>query len=131
MLRSFGVVCTVFEAYGTGNELRSCRYMNGIDAFRKILNADGPRGLYRGVVVMRPDSTTVMAVQGVSAAMAGGVSALVKMSLDTIQTRLQVLDNNDDNNNNGNRREGPMVGQDCEEFTLCFRVSFNKGRERN
>ncbi|MFS8026382.1 putative mitochondrial carrier domain superfamily [Helianthus anomalus] len=43
--------------------------------------------------------------------MAGGVSALVTMPLDTIQTRLQVLDNNDDNNNNGNRREGPTVGQ--------------------
>ncbi|MFS7989650.1 putative mitochondrial carrier domain superfamily [Helianthus anomalus] len=39
-----------------GNKLRSCRYMNGIDAFRKILNTDGPRGLYRGVAVMRPDS---------------------------------------------------------------------------
>ncbi|KAF5793411.1 putative mitochondrial carrier protein [Helianthus annuus] len=135
-----------------GNQYRSCRYMNGIDAFRKILNTDGPRGLYRGfgisvmtyapsnavwwasysvvqrlvwggvgsylckkdddgVVVMRPDSTTVMAVQGVSAAMAGGVSALVTMPLDTIKTRLQVLDNNDDNNNNGNGRKGPTVGQ--------------------
>ncbi|KAK9066169.1 hypothetical protein SSX86_013490 [Deinandra increscens subsp. villosa] len=136
--------------------LKSCKYMNGIDAFRKIVNTDGPRGLYRGfgisvmtyapsnavwwasysvvqrlvwggigsymcqkdedssensgVVAMRPDSRTVMAVQGVSAAMAGGVSALVTMPLDTIKTRLQVLDNNDDNNN-GNGRKGPTVGQ--------------------
>ncbi|KAI3786187.1 hypothetical protein L1987_45319 [Smallanthus sonchifolius] len=135
------------------NPLNSCKYMNGIDAFRKILNTDGPRGLYRGfgisvmtyapsnavwwasysvvqrlvwggigsymckkdddgynnggVVAVRPDSRTVMAVQGVSAAMAGGVSALVTMPLDTIKTRLQVLDNSDDNNG----RKGPTIGQ--------------------
>ncbi|XP_024971705.1 mitochondrial substrate carrier family protein E-like isoform X2 [Cynara cardunculus var. scolymus] len=63
-----------------------------------------------GVVALRPDSRTVMAVQGVSAAMAGGVSALVTMPLDTIKTRLQVLDCSDDNNNN-NGRKGPTVGQ--------------------
>ncbi|MCL7038972.1 hypothetical protein MKW94_018560 [Papaver nudicaule] len=39
-----------------------------------------------------PDSKTVMAVQGLSAAMAGGFSALITMPLDTIKTRLQVLD---------------------------------------
>ncbi|KAI3727342.1 hypothetical protein L1987_67155 [Smallanthus sonchifolius] len=135
------------------NPLKSCKYMNGIDAFRKILNTDGPRGLYRGfgisvmtyapsnavwwasysvvqrlvwggvgsymckkddygcenggVVAVRPDSRTVMAVQGVSAAMAGGVSALVTMPLDTIKTRLQVLDNSEDNNG----RKGPTIGQ--------------------
>ncbi|KAI3759777.1 hypothetical protein L6452_07829 [Arctium lappa] len=136
------------------SSLKSCKYMNGIDAFRKILNTDGPRGLYRGfgislmtyapsnavwwasysvtqrlvwdgigsymckkddennenggVVALRPDSRTVMAVQGVSAAMAGGVSALVTMPFDTIKTRLQVLDSSDDNNNG---RKGPTVGQ--------------------
>lgn len=130
--------------------MKSCKYTNGIDAFRKILNTDGPRGLYRGfgisvmtyapsnavwwasysvaqrlvwggigsymckkddengsMVVVRPDSRTVMVVQGVSAAMAGGVSALVTMPLDTIKTRLQVLDSSDDNNG----RKGPTVGQ--------------------
>ncbi|XP_073276692.1 uncharacterized protein [Primulina huaijiensis] len=40
----------------------------------------------------RPDGKTVVAVQGLSAAMASGVSALVTMPLDTIKTRLQVLD---------------------------------------
>ncbi|KAK1434226.1 hypothetical protein QVD17_11145 [Tagetes erecta] len=59
------------------------------------------------VVCTRPDSRTVMMVQGASAAMAGGVSALVTMPLDTIKTRLQVLDNSDDNNG----RKGPTVGQ--------------------
>ncbi|KAL4583664.1 hypothetical protein LXL04_008246 [Taraxacum kok-saghyz] len=126
---------------------KSSKYMNGIDAFRKILNTDGPRGLYRGfgisimtyapsnavwwasysvtqrlvwggigsymcndnggVVSFIPDSRTVMAVQGVSAAMAGGVSALVTMPLDTIKTRLQVLDSSDDNNG----RKVPTIGQ--------------------
>ncbi|KAL5579522.1 hypothetical protein UlMin_011964 [Ulmus minor] len=128
----------------------TCKYLNGIDAFRKILHTDGPRGLYRGfgisiltyapsnavwwasysvaqrlvwggigchfckkdyenndngVYTLRPDSKTVMAVQGVSAAMAGGVSALITMPLDTIKTRLQVLDGDE------NGRRGPTIGQ--------------------
>ncbi|CAN6844895.1 unnamed protein product [Brassica oleracea var. botrytis] len=37
----------------------------------------------------------VMAIQGVSAAIAGSVSALITMPLDTIKTRLQVLDGED------------------------------------
>ncbi|KAF7814082.1 solute carrier family 25 member 44 [Senna tora] len=128
------------------------QYVNGIDAFRKILNTDGPRGLYRGFGIsiltyapsnavwwatysvaqrliwggvgyylckkdgesnnattantsLRPDSKTVMAVQGVSAAMAGGMSALITMPLDTIKTRLQVLDGDE------NGRRGPTVMQ--------------------
>ncbi|KAL7605043.1 uncharacterized protein LOC111908604 [Lactuca sativa] len=131
------------------SDQKSNKYMNGIDAFRKILNTNGPRGLYRGfgisimtyapsnavwwasysvaqrlvwggigsymcnenenggVVAFTPDSRTVMAVQGVSAAMAGGVSALVTMPLDTIKTRLQVLDSSDDNNG----RKVPTIGQ--------------------
>jgi len=47
-----------------------------------------------------------MAVQGASAAMAGGMSALITMPLDTIKTRLQVLDGEE----NG-RRGGPTVAQ--------------------
>ncbi|TKY48294.1 Solute carrier family 25 member 44 [Spatholobus suberectus] len=123
------------------------QYMNGIDAFRKILKNDGARGLYRGFGIsiltyapsnavwwasysvaqrmvwggvgwclcskkggggeseLRPDSKTVMAVQGVSAAMAGGMSALITMPLDTIKTRLQVLDGDE------NGRRGPTVMQ--------------------
>ncbi|KAA8546225.1 hypothetical protein F0562_003036 [Nyssa sinensis] len=41
---------------------------------------------------LRPDSKAVVAVQGLSAAMASGFSALVTTPLDTIKTRLQVLD---------------------------------------
>ncbi|KAE8664369.1 PHD finger protein ALFIN-LIKE 4-like [Hibiscus syriacus] len=107
-----------------------CRYRNGLDAFRKIVYADGPKGLYRGFGIsiltyapsnavwwasysvahkliwsgigcsvykkgesgFRPDSKALVAVQGLSAAMASGISALITMPLDTIKTRLQVLD---------------------------------------
>ncbi|KAJ4842267.1 hypothetical protein Tsubulata_040317 [Turnera subulata] len=117
--------------------LTSCRYSNGIDAFRKILHADGPRGLYRGFGISiltyapsnavwwasysvahrlvwggigcytskkdecgvnggcggyRPSSKATVAVQGICAAMASGASAIITMPLDTIKTRLQVLD---------------------------------------
>lgn len=146
----------------------NCKYLGGIDAFRKILNTDGPRGLYRGfgisiltyapsnavwwasysvaqrvvwggigcycckkedagnnnnngVSTFRPDSKTIMAVQGVSAAMAGGVSALITMPLDTIKTRLQVLDGDE------NGRRGPTIGQTVRNlvkeggWTACYR----------
>ncbi|KAG8380126.1 hypothetical protein BUALT_Bualt07G0161200 [Buddleja alternifolia] len=135
-----------------------CKYINGVDAFKKILNTDGIRGLYRGFGIsiltyapsnavwwasysvtqrlvwdgmgcflckkeengvinvndgeistsnggLRPDGKVVMAVQGVSAAMAGGVSALITMPLDTIKTRLQVLEGDE------NGRKGPTLGQ--------------------
>lgn len=122
----------------------SYKYNNGIDAFRKILYADGLRGLYRGFGIsiltyapsnavwwasysvahrfiwngigcymnkkddngminacsFRPDSRAMVAVQGLSAAMASGVSALITMPLDTIKTRLQVLDGEE----NGQRK---------------------------
>ncbi|PSR96187.1 Mitochondrial substrate carrier family protein like [Actinidia chinensis var. chinensis] len=132
------------------NSTSTCKYLGGIDAFRKILSTDGPRGLYRGfgisiltyapsnavwwasysvaqrlvwggigcylskkdevssengVNTFRPDSKTIMAVQGLSAAMAGGVSALITMPLDTIKTRLQVLDGDESG------RRGPTIGQ--------------------
>ncbi|KAK3030906.1 hypothetical protein RJ639_036644 [Escallonia herrerae] len=144
----------------------ACKYIGGIDAFRKILNADGVRGLYRGfgisiltyapsnavwwasysvaqrlvwggigsycckkddgngengVNALRPDSKTIMAVQGVSAAMAGGVSALITMPLDTIKTRLQVLDGDEYG------RRVPTVGQTVRNlvkeggWTACYR----------
>ncbi|OWM76596.1 solute carrier family 25 member 44-like [Punica granatum] len=146
----------------------ACKYLNGIDAFRKILSTDGLRGLYRGFGIsiltyapsnavwwasysvtqrliwngmgcyytkkdddsigngsngnaIKPDSKTVVAVQGVSAAMAGGVSALITMPLDTIKTRLQVLDGEE------NGRRGPTVGQTLRNlvkeggWTACYR----------
>lgn len=74
-----------------------------------------------GVNTFRPDSKTVMAVQGVSAAMAGGVSALITMPLDTIKTRLQVLDGDE------NGRRGPTIGQTVRNlvreggWTACYR----------
>ncbi|OIW14949.1 hypothetical protein TanjilG_30668 [Lupinus angustifolius] len=117
--------------------LNSENYRNGFDAFRKILCADGAKGLYRGFGIsiltyapsnavwwssysivhrliwdtfgsymgkrddgnlvnrgygFRPDSKAMVAVQGLSAVMASGVSAIVTMPFDTIKTRLQVLD---------------------------------------
>lgn len=112
------------------------KYNGGIDAFRKIIYADGVRGLYRGFGISiltyapsnavwwasysvahrviwgcvgcychkkdasgsggyRPDGKAMVVVQGLSASMASGVSALVTMPLDTIKTRLQVLDGED------------------------------------
>ncbi|XP_066388657.1 uncharacterized protein [Miscanthus floridulus] len=100
----------------------SCRYRGGADAFRKILLADGVRGLYRGfglsILTYAPSNavwwstyavaqrclwravghersescTSLMAVQGASAAVAGAASALVTMPLDTVKTRLQVME---------------------------------------
>ncbi|BAF25213.1 Os09g0444700, partial [Oryza sativa Japonica Group] len=124
-----------------GNPCPASRYRGGLDAFRKIVAADGLRGLYRGFGMsiltyapsnavwwatyslsqktiwsgigcylceygvgvqeidagegdssLQPGYKTVMVVQGVSAAMAGGASALVTMPLDTIKTRMQVMD---------------------------------------
>ncbi|OWM62550.1 solute carrier family 25 member 44-like [Punica granatum] len=119
---------------------RCDKYRNGIDAFRKILCSDGPRGLYRGFgisiltyapcnavwwasysVVSRliwaglgrmdsnrrhhmsssPNSRSALAVQGLSAVAASGVSAVITMPLDTIKTRLQVMDGVEEN---GRRR---------------------------
>ncbi|CAA7043056.1 unnamed protein product [Microthlaspi erraticum] len=142
-----------------------CNYANGFDAFRKIVKADGAKGLYRGFGIsiltyapsnavwwasysvaqrmvwggigcyvckkddesngsnnaMKPDSKTVMAVQGVSAAIAGSVSALITMPLDTIKTRLQVLDGEDSG------KRGPSIGQTVRNlvreggWTACYR----------
>ncbi|KAG5018503.1 hypothetical protein AAZX31_06G050600 [Glycine max] len=52
----------------------------------------------------RPDSKAMVAVQGLSAVMASGVSAIVTMPLDTIKTRLQVLDLEE-----GNGRRRPLT----------------------
>lgn len=131
------------------------KYSNGIDAFRKILYADGPRGLYRGFGIsiltyapsnavwwasysvahrlmwggfgcymgkkedkdehglmnnngsnFRRDSMATVAVQGLCAAMASGVSAIITTPLDTIKTRLQVLDGEE---NGGRRRPLTVV----------------------
>lgn len=147
-----------------------CNYVNGFDAFRKIVRADGPKGLYRGFGIsiltyapsnavwwasysvaqrmvwggigcyvckkdeesgnnsttIKPDSKTIMAVQGVSAAIAGSVSALITMPLDTIKTRLQVLDGEDSSNSNNGKR-GPSIGQTVRNlvreggWTACYR----------
>ncbi|KAJ4877624.1 Mitochondrial substrate carrier family protein [Raphanus sativus] len=105
----------------------SCRYANGFDAFRKILCTDGPRGLYRGFglsiltyapsnavwwasyslaqrsiwsKLKRQDGGGSVVVQALSAATASGCSALITMPVDTIKTRLQVLDAEE----NGRRR---------------------------
>ncbi|MQM02099.1 hypothetical protein Taro_034861 [Colocasia esculenta] len=146
------------------------RYRNGIDAFRKILMADGLRGLYRGFgmsiltyapsnavwwasyslsqrtiwggigyylcrnggcdtsngnntsgdsngasersnnsasnVALTPGCKAVVAVQAASAAVAGGMAALVTMPLDTIKTRMQVLDGEE---GGGGGKKAPMT----------------------
>lgn len=105
--------------------VNSYRYRGGIDAFRKIVCSDGPRGLYRGlgisVLTYAPSNAVWWAsysmahqflrrglgnrggggrdgglvpsvgVQGLSAAAASGVSAMITTPLDTIKTRMQVL----------------------------------------
>jgi len=88
----------------------TCRYRGGADAFRKILVADGVRGLYRGfglsILTYAPSNAvwwssyamaqrllwrvvgaersesypSLMAVQGASAALAGGASASITWS---------------------------------------------------
>ncbi|KAL4564477.1 hypothetical protein LXL04_028541 [Taraxacum kok-saghyz] len=112
--------------------LTGVRYTGGVDAFRKIVQTQGVRGLYRGFgistltyapsnavwwasysmahrsiwdgigyhlkrdgnggVGFTPDPKAVVGVQAVSAVVASGVSALITMPMDTIKTRLQVLD---------------------------------------
>lgn len=147
--------------------LSSCKYRNGIDAFRKILYADGPRGLYRGFGISiltyapsnsvwwasysvahrllwdgvacytskkddgavngggcgyRPGSKAMVAAQGLCAAMASGASAIITMPLDTIKTRLQVLDGEE-----SGRRRPLTVMQTIKNlmkeggFTACYR----------
>ncbi|KAK8599984.1 hypothetical protein V6N12_049846 [Hibiscus sabdariffa] len=88
--------------------------LNGLDGLRKILHAEiltyAPSNVVRwasyslhtssfGVVLVVlcsggfiPGSKTLVAVQGLSATMASGVSALITMPLETITARLQVLD---------------------------------------
>ncbi|XP_019196900.1 PREDICTED: solute carrier family 25 member 44-like isoform X2 [Ipomoea nil] len=69
----------------------------------------------------RPDGKAVVAVQGLSATFASGVSALVTMPLDTIKTRLQVLDGE------GTDRRPPTARQTVRNlvkeggFTACYR----------
>ncbi|MED6192132.1 hypothetical protein PIB30_007306 [Stylosanthes scabra] len=133
--------------------LNSENYRNGIDAFRKILCADGARGFYRGfgisILTYAPsnavwwtsysmvhrviwsafgsknssnDSRAMVGVQGLSAVVASGVSAIVTMPLDTIKTRLQVLDAEE------NGRRSPLTfGQTVRNlvkeggFLACYR----------
>lgn len=58
------------------------------------------QNLDNGCVGFRPHSKAVVGVQGLSAVVASGVSAIVTMPFDTIKTRLQVLDTEE----NGRRR---------------------------
>uniref|UniRef100_A0ACD5XSE4 Uncharacterized protein n=1 Tax=Avena sativa TaxID=4498 RepID=A0ACD5XSE4_AVESA len=59
-----------------------CQYGVGV---QEIDDGDGD-------TLFQPSCKTLMVVQGASAAMAGGASALVTMPLDTIKTRMQVMD---------------------------------------
>ncbi|XP_020204694.1 solute carrier family 25 member 44 [Cajanus cajan] len=66
-------------------------------AFGSYMGKTGHDALGSG---FRPDSRAMVAVQGFSAVLASGVSAIVTMPLDTIKTRLQVLDTEE----NGRKR---------------------------
>ncbi|XP_015059613.1 solute carrier family 25 member 44-like [Solanum pennellii] len=74
----------------------------------------------------KPDGKAMLAVQGVSAAMASGVSALVTMPLDTVKTRLQVLDDDCCSSSSSSRRT-PTVLQTVKNlvkeggFSACYR----------
>uniref|UniRef100_A0ACD5Y1G8 Uncharacterized protein n=1 Tax=Avena sativa TaxID=4498 RepID=A0ACD5Y1G8_AVESA len=59
-----------------------CQYGVGV---QEIDDGDGD-------TLLQPSCKTLMVVQGASAAMAGGAAALVTMPLDTIKTRMQVMD---------------------------------------
>ncbi|XP_019190573.1 PREDICTED: solute carrier family 25 member 44-like [Ipomoea nil] len=111
-------------------------YSGGLDAFRNIIYNHGVKGLYRGfgvsILTYAPSSAVwwasysvshrviwertkkaegkaaSVAVQGLSAAVASGVSAIVTMPMDTIKTRMQVLDGGEGNNN---MRRPPTVVQ--------------------
>lgn len=61
-------------------------------AHRLIWGGIGPYCCKKDQGGFTPGSMAVVAVQGVSAAMASGVSALITMPLDTVKTRLQVLE---------------------------------------
>ncbi|XP_024968524.1 solute carrier family 25 member 44-like [Cynara cardunculus var. scolymus] len=136
-------------------------YNGGIDAFKRIIQRDGVRGLYKGFGIsiltyapsnavwwasysmayrsiwggirshsfkkeenvggggFKADSMAVVAVQGVSATIASGLSALVTMPLDTIKTRLQVLEGSD----GGDKSVGRTVRNLVKEggLSACYR----------
>ncbi|XP_072982366.1 uncharacterized protein [Typha latifolia] len=71
-----------------------CRYRCGVEEVgNEEKGGSGGGGL-------KPGNKTVVVVHGLSAAMAGGAAALVTMPLDTIKTRMQVIDCGE---------EGPMT----------------------
>ncbi|KAL9227221.1 hypothetical protein vseg_002941 [Gypsophila vaccaria] len=73
--------------------------------------------------ILEPNPLCVVGVQGVSAAFASGVSALITMPLDTVKTRLQVLDVD----RGGGRGAQPTVAQTVRDlvkeggFAACYR----------
>lgn len=75
----------------------------------------------------RPDGKAMVAVQGLSAAMASGVSAIVTMPLDTVKTRLQVLDDDCCSSSYSSSRRTPTVFQTVRNlvkeggFSACYR----------
>ncbi|KMT17888.1 hypothetical protein BVRB_2g034190 [Beta vulgaris subsp. vulgaris] len=72
--------------------------------------------------ILEPNPLCMVGVQGVSAALASGVSALITMPFDTIKTRLQVLEG--DRNSRG---RPPSVAQTVRDlvkeggFAACYR----------
>lgn len=156
--------CSVHNNGGSSATIALKSYNGGIDAFRKILYADGVKGLYRGfgisILAYAPSNAVwwasysvahrliwgsiggyfrkidengyrhegkvaLVAVQGISAAMASGVSSIVTMPLDTIKTRMQVLDS--EGGGGGGSRTTPSFLQTMRNlvkeggFSACYR----------
>lgn len=88
---------------------------------RTIWGCVGGYGCKKDENGYRPDGKAVVAIQGISAAMASGVSTLVTMPLDTIKTRMQVLDGE------GSGRRPPTILQTVRNlvkeggFSACYR----------
>ncbi|KAH6826293.1 Mitochondrial substrate carrier family protein [Perilla frutescens var. hirtella] len=123
------------------------RYSGGVDAFAKIVCENGVRGLYRGfgvsILTHAPSNGAwwasysvvyraiwdgigggggrggEVAVQGMSAAVASGVSALVTMPLDTIKTRTQVMEGGESESGGMIRVARDMVKEGG--FGACYR----------
>ncbi|KAJ0677272.1 putative mitochondrial carrier protein [Helianthus annuus] len=95
LYRGFGISILTYApcnaVWWTAYSMGHRAVWGGIGCYYLKKEGDGG-GVGGGGVGFTPDSKAIVAVQGLSAAMASGFSAVITMPLDTIKTRLQVLD---------------------------------------